>query len=50
PGTVLVAKVVNEGPAPEADKTVDGIESSYLIERRIAQWRRQPHRRPAVKA
>jgi hypothetical protein len=47
---VLVAKVVNEGPAPEADKTVDGIESSYLIERRIAQWRRQPHRRPAVKA
>lgn len=50
PGTVLVARVVNEQPAPDADKTLDGIESSYLIERRIAQWRGQPHRRPAVKA
>lgn len=48
--TVLVARVVNESPAPDAAKTLDGIESSYLIERRIARWRGQPSRRPAVKA
>lgn len=50
PGTVFVAKVLNEQLAPDASKTVDGIESSYLIERRIAQWRGRPHRLPAVKA
>lgn len=50
PGTVLVAEVNDDEPAPGSAKTVDGVESSYIIERYIAGRRGVPVRRPAVKA
>lgn len=50
PASVLVARVVNADPPPEARKTFDGIESSYRIERLLARQRGQDPRRPAVKA
>ncbi|WP_052850387.1 hypothetical protein [Streptomyces avicenniae] len=50
PGVVLIAHVVNDDPAPDATKTYDGVESSYLIERLIAAQQGRPQRRPALKA
>ncbi|GLF92913.1 thiamine pyrophosphate-dependent enzyme [Streptomyces yaizuensis] len=50
PGVVLVAEVVNDGPAPDAAKSCDGVESSYAVERLIATLRGRAPRRPALKA
>ncbi len=49
-GTVIVAEVVNEHAAPEAMKTIDGVESSYAIEKLVARLKGVPARRPAVKS
>ncbi|MFD7666070.1 thiamine pyrophosphate-dependent enzyme [Streptomyces sp. NPDC059788] len=49
-GTVLVARVVNDTRPPDAAKTLDGVESSYIIERLIAAQRGRAPRRPALKS
>lgn len=49
PGPVIVAKITNEGPVPGAAKPIDGVESSYAIEKVIAEHLGRPARRPAVK-
>lgn len=50
PGVVIVADVANDEPPPDAIKTIDGVESSYRIERLLAHRRGVGARRPAVKA
>lgn len=49
-GSVLVGLVRNGDPAPGATKPCDGVETSYRIERRIADWHGRPPRIPAVKS
>ncbi|MFI2609393.1 thiamine pyrophosphate-dependent enzyme [Kitasatospora sp. NPDC018619] len=49
PGTVLVASVHHAAPGPDALKPVDGIESSYRVERVLAERLGRPPRRPALK-
>lgn len=47
---VAVCRVENHEPVGEVTKTLDGVESSYRIERAIARRRGVPARRPARKA
>ncbi|KUL25799.1 thiamine pyrophosphate-dependent enzyme [Actinoplanes awajinensis] len=47
---VVVCRIENDEPMDGVTKTVDGVESSYLIERAIARRRGVPARRPALKA
>lgn len=47
---IVVCRVDNHEPVDTVAKTVDGVESSYLIERAIARRRAVPARRPARKA
>ncbi|MFI7134856.1 thiamine pyrophosphate-dependent enzyme [Nonomuraea sp. NPDC050153] len=47
---VLIAKVVNDEPALDSVKTIDGIESSYRIERLIAKLAGRAERKPAIKS
>lgn len=49
-GVVIIAEVVNGDALADSVKTIDGIESSYVIERYIAERRSAPLRRPAVKS
>ncbi|UBI40291.1 MULTISPECIES: thiamine pyrophosphate-dependent enzyme [Streptomyces] len=49
PGTVLIAAVHNPAPAPDALKTIDGVESSYQVERVLAERTGGTPRRPALK-
>jgi hypothetical protein len=48
-GTVLIASVHNSVPAPDALKTIDGVESSYQVERVLAERIGGTPRRPALK-
>ena len=48
-GVVIIAEVLNNDDPADSVKTVDGVESSYAIERYISEWRGTPPRRPAVK-
>ncbi|MFE7588978.1 thiamine pyrophosphate-dependent enzyme [Kitasatospora sp. NPDC057512] len=48
-GTVLIASVHNPAPVPDALKTVDGVESSYQVERVLAERTGRTPRRPALK-
>jgi thiamine pyrophosphate-dependent acetolactate synthase large subunit-like protein len=48
-GTVLVARVSNDEAVAAADKPVDGVESSYLVEKLLAERQHRPRRRPARK-
>lgn len=49
-GGVVVCRVQHDEPPGEAVKTVDGVESSYLVEKRLALRKGLRPRRPAIKA
>lgn len=47
---VLIGLVTNDDPVPAPGKTVDGVESSYLVEAELARLRGTGRRRPAEKS
>lgn len=49
-GWVIVASVINAAAPAAASKPLDGTESSYRVERLLADLRGRPRRRPARKS
>ncbi|MFH9969519.1 thiamine pyrophosphate-dependent enzyme [Streptomyces mirabilis] len=49
-GTVLIATVTNDDPPTPVTKHLDGVESSYLMERAVSAARGRPLRKPARKS
>ncbi|MEU8799798.1 thiamine pyrophosphate-dependent enzyme [Spirillospora sp. NPDC048819] len=47
---ILIGSVSNDAAVPAAAKTIDGVESSYLVEAELARLRGIERRRPAAKS